>query len=76
MHERFYDTNLTTLPHRMRRRELPEPDGSYIWDVEYDQTETGSWAPRGIIHEVDGAFVIRGERITSPSRALLRHSRA
>lgn len=76
MDERFYDTNLTALPYQMWRREQPEPDGSYIWDVEYDQTETGNWAPRGIIHQVDGAFVVHGERITSPDRALLRHSRA
>lgn len=76
MTERFYETNLTALPYRMWRRNHPEPDGNYRWDVEYDQTEKGDWGPRGVIIEVDGAFIVRGERVASPDRALLLHSRS
>lgn len=75
MIESFYETNLTTLPYRMWRREQPEPDGRFGWDVEYDQTENGHWGPRGVIYEVDGTFIVGGEPIRSPDRALLLHSR-
>lgn len=59
----------------MIRPAEPESDGSFRWIVEYDQTERGDWSFRGIIHEVDGVFLVRDEHIESAERALVRFAR-